>query len=115
MSNTLEYKGYIGSIEFSEVDGVFFGKVQGIRSLISYEGTNAQELIEDFHGAVDDYLTLCESEGSKPEMAYKGSFNVRLKKPETHRRAAIYAMNHGVSLNSFVESCIEKELDAVNA
>ena len=58
MSNTLEYKGYIGSIEFSEADGVFFGKVQGIRSLISYEGTNAQELIEDFHGAVDDYLTL---------------------------------------------------------
>ena len=115
MSNTLEYKGYIGSVEFSQEDGVFFGKVQGIRSLISYEGTTARDLIEDFHGAVDDYLSSCESEGSKPEIAYKGSFNVRLKKPETHRRAAIYAMNHGLSLNSFVESCIEKELDALNA
>ena len=39
MKNTMEYKGYVGSIEFSESDGVFFGKVQGIRSLISYEGT----------------------------------------------------------------------------
>ena len=115
MSNTMEYKGYIGSLEFSESDGVFFGKVLGIRSLISYEGSSAQELIEDFHGAVDDYLTLCESEGMKPETAYKGSFNVRLRKPETHKRAAIYAMNHGISLNSFVESCIEKELDAVDA
>jgi len=41
MSNLLEYKGYVGSIEFSEVDLVFYGKVQGIRSLISYEGENA--------------------------------------------------------------------------
>ena len=30
----MEYKGYIGSVEVSEEDGVFFGKVQGIRSLI---------------------------------------------------------------------------------
>jgi predicted HicB family RNase H-like nuclease len=44
LSNIIEYKGYVGSIEFSEADGVFFGKVQGIRSLISYEGTNAAEL-----------------------------------------------------------------------
>lgn len=43
MKNTMEYKGYIGSVEFSEEDGVFFGSVMGIRSLISYEGTNAKE------------------------------------------------------------------------
>ena len=54
----MEYKGYIGSVEFSEGDGIFFGKVMGIRSLISYEGTDAKSLVEDFHGAVDDYLLL---------------------------------------------------------
>ena len=70
MNNLIEYKGYIGSVEFSENDGIFFGKVQGIRSLISYEGTNATELISDFHGAVDDYHTLCGEEGSSPEVAY---------------------------------------------
>lgn len=59
MSNTMEYKGYLGSVEFSEADGVFFGKVLGIRALISYEDTTAKELVEDFHGAVDDYLALC--------------------------------------------------------
>ena len=32
MNNTIEYKGYVGSVEFSEEDGVFFSKVQGIRS-----------------------------------------------------------------------------------
>lgn len=53
------YKGYIGSVEFSEEDCVFFGKVLGIRSLISYEGENAKELLDDFHGAVNDYLDIC--------------------------------------------------------
>ena len=69
MNNTMEYKDYVGSVEFSEADGVFFGKVQGIRSLISYEGETAEELIQDFHEAVDDYLALCEEEGRMPEIA----------------------------------------------
>ena len=72
MNNTMEYKGYVGTVEFSEEDGLFFGKVMGIRSLISYEGTTARELIEDFHGAVDDYLFLCTDQGMEPEKAEKG-------------------------------------------
>ena len=67
MSNTMEYKNYIGSVEFSESDGMFFGKVMGIRALISYEGTTAKDLVENFHGAVDDYLELCEAAGKEPE------------------------------------------------
>ena len=43
--NLMSYRGYIGSVEFSEEDGLFYGKIQGIRSLISYEGTNARELL----------------------------------------------------------------------
>ena len=42
MKNTLEYKGYVGSLEFSEEDSLLFGKVLGIRSLISYEGESAK-------------------------------------------------------------------------
>ena len=67
MNNTIEYKGYIGSVEFSEADQILFGKVQGIRSLISYEGNTVSELLEDFRGAVDDYLELCSAEGKTPE------------------------------------------------
>ena len=76
MNNIMEYKGYIGSVEFSESDELFYGKVQGIRSLISYEGSTAAELVADFHGAVDDYLTLCEEEGTKPEIAYKAAIPI---------------------------------------
>ena len=105
MTNLPEYKGYIGSIEFSEKDCVFYGKVQGIRSLISYEGESAEELLKDFHNAVDDYLSLCSERGSEPERAYKGTFNVRIS-PELHKTAAIYAYEHKLSLNSVVERAI---------
>ena len=53
MNNTISYKGYTGTVEFSETDGIFYGKVVGIRALISYEGTNAKDLIDDFHNAVE--------------------------------------------------------------
>ena len=109
MSNTMEYKNYVGSVEFSESDGVFFGKVMGIRAMISYEGTTAKELVEDFHGAVDDYLELCEVEGREPERAYKGSFNVRVS-PELHKQAVIYASSRQMSLNSLVESALRNSL-----
>ena len=110
MNNIMVYKGYIGSVEFSESDELFFGKVLGIRSLISYEGTTAKELISDFHGAVDDYLALCEAEGIKPETAYKGSLNIRFKNSDIHRRAAMYAIMHNQSLNSFIEEAVEEKL-----
>ena len=114
MSSTMEYKGYIGSIEFSEEDATFYGKVLGIRSLISYEGANAKSLLKDFHTSVDDYLALCREEGISPEKPYNGSFNVRFKDPDLHRRAAVYAITHNLSLNSFVEQSVSEALAVRN-
>ena len=107
MNNTLQYQGYTGSIEFSEADGLFFGKVLGIRALISYEGTDAASLISDFHAAVDDYLALCAQQHITPEKPYKGSFNVRIS-PQLHREAAIRALSQGTTLNSLVEQAIQQ-------
>lgn len=70
MNNIIFYKGYEGSVEYSERDCVYFGKVLWTRSLISYEGTTDAELVEDFHRAVDDYLSMCQVEGKEPEVAY---------------------------------------------
>ena len=107
MNNMIQYKGYIGSVEFSEKDKIFYGKVMGIRSLISYEGESARELLEDFHGAVDDYLESCKAEGKEPEVAFKGSFNIRLS-PELHKRIYIYAAAHQMSMNRYIEEILEK-------
>ena len=100
MSSVMKYKDYIGSVEFSEEDQIFYGKVLGIHSLISYEGESAKELIQDFHEAVDDYLELCAGKWIEPEKAYKGSFNVRIS-PDLYRSIAIHAIQDGMTLNKF--------------
>ena len=52
LKQTMTYKGYVGSVEFSDADGVFFGKVQGVRSLISYEGETREALQAVFRKAI---------------------------------------------------------------
>ena len=107
MNNYLHYKNYIGSVEFSEEDAVFHGKVAGIKSLISFEGESVKDLIEDFHYAVDEYFDFCAQNGKHPEKPFKGSFNVRVG-PELHRRAALEAHGRGVSLNALVENALRQ-------
>ena len=113
MSGTMKYRGYVGSVDFSEDDGVLFGRLLGIRSVILYEGTTAKELVAGFHEAVDEYLLACEEEGIEPEMPYKGSFNVRIT-PSLHERLARYAISAGRSLNSYVQEALERYVAIVS-
>lgn len=36
MSNIIKYKGYIGSIEYSSEDKLFFGKIELIDDLVTF-------------------------------------------------------------------------------
>lgn len=107
MSDVLSYKNYNGTVEYSKEDKCLFGKVIGIKSLLSYEGSSVEELEDDFKSVIDEYLQDCEERGVVPEQPYKGSFNVRIS-PELHRTLAIYAMENGKSLNAAVEEALEK-------
>ena len=68
MSTMLEYKGYFGSIEYSNEDGVLHGRLEFIRDLVTYEGKDAKGIRAAFREAVDDYLELCEAEGRKADV-----------------------------------------------
>lgn len=103
--NTLKYKGYIGSVAYSESDQVFYGKLEGIDDLVNYEGESVQELTAAFHEAVDDYLVFCEEHHCKPEKSYSGAFNVRVA-PSLHRDIANLAAEAGISLNAFVKQAL---------
>lgn len=105
--NTLKYKGYIGSVGYSEPDKVFFGKIEGIDGLINYEGESVAELTAAFHEAVEDYLAFCKDLGQKPEKSYTGTFNVRIP-PATHRDIANLAAEAGISINAFVKKTLDE-------
>lgn len=105
--NTLKYKGYIGSVAYSEADEVFFGKIEGIDDLVNYEGKSVAELTAAFQEAVEDYLTFCEEHHCKPEKSYTGTFNVRIS-PSTHRDIATRAREAGISINAFVKKALDE-------
>ncbi|MCH5213922.1 MAG: type II toxin-antitoxin system HicB family antitoxin [Muribaculaceae bacterium] len=110
--NTLQYKGFLGSVEFSEADGVFFGKIEGINALVNFEGESVKELTEAFHEAVEDYLVFCEEEGIEPHKSYSGALNVRLT-PDIHSRVAALAKQTGVSINAFIRKAVENQIAAM--
>ncbi len=109
MSSAMEYKGYIGSVEYSDEDEVFHGRLEGLRDLVSVEGTDARSLRKAFREAVDDYLETCERLSKKPDVPFKGSFNVRVGS-DLHKRAAVYAAEHRKKLNAVVSEALEHYL-----
>lgn len=108
MKDMMRYKDYYGSVHYSDEDRVFYGRVEFIRALVSYEGTDVDSLRRAFEGAVDDYLETCREQGAAPEKPFKGSFNVRVG-PALHQRIAVAAALKGVSLNKFIANVLEKE------
>jgi predicted HicB family RNase H-like nuclease len=109
MNPNLTYRGYDGTVIFSENEHVFYGKVLGIRSSLTYEGTDIDELIADFHDAIDDYLESCAEHNWTPEKPFKGSFNVRIGS-DLHRDAVRSAAMRGMNLNTFVIHAIRSAL-----
>ena len=109
MKDVLQYKGFIGSVHFSAEDECFFGKIEGIDDLITFEGRNVSELRKAFQEAVEDYTELRNMTGKPAHKSYKGSFNVRVT-PELHRKAAQKSLLLGISLNQLVQKAIEEEV-----
>ena len=105
MKNIMSYKDYTGTVEFNEKERVFTGKVIGADVKINYAGACANDLINDFHTKVDNYLKLCTKNQVEPEHSFKGSFNVRIS-PYMHKKAAEYALDHDISLNTLVNQAI---------
>ena len=109
MKDVLVYKDYTGSVHFSADDEVFFGKIEVIDDLVSFEGSSVIELKKAFEEAVVDYIELCKEIGKKTETSYKGSFNIRIA-PDLHKKAKRLALMKGMSLNQFIQKAVEEEV-----
>lgn len=111
MKDMMAYKGYRGSVRYSSEDRLFFGKIEYLRSLVTFEGKDVDSLEQAFRDSVDAYLHTCAELGVPPEVPFKGSFNIRTG-PELHRRATEYASTHDKSLNQLVSEALADYLDS---
>ena len=111
--NMMEYKGYIGIVEYDSEAKLFHGDVINTRDVITFQGTTVEEIERAFSGSIEDYINWCKEDDIEPEKPYSGKFNLRLS-PELHREIAITAKKLNVSINNFVEKAVKDELAMVH-
>lgn len=59
----LEYKGYVGKVEFDEARALYHGEVINIRDVITFGGQTKNELRVALAASVEDYLAHCRELG----------------------------------------------------
>lgn len=85
---------------------IFHGEVIGLRDVITFRGTSAKELKQEFKKSIDGYLEWCDELGQEPEKPFSGNIHLRLK-PDLHAKLAKEAKFHGVSLNNYINETLQ--------
>jgi predicted HicB family RNase H-like nuclease len=107
----MEYKGYIGNIEYDDQAEIFHGEVINTRDVITFQGTSVAELRKAFKDSIDDYLAFCAERGEKPDKPFSGQFVTRIS-PDLHRNITAAATISRQSLNSWVSEQLEQAVKA---
>lgn len=62
------YRGYIGTVEYDYEDGIYYGQIAYIDDFVIYQSSiNVDDLVNEFHKTVDDYIDYIEKKGIKDE------------------------------------------------
>ncbi|MFT5123438.1 MAG: putative HicB family RNase H-like nuclease [Candidatus Omnitrophota bacterium] len=101
----MEYKRYVGQVEFDDDADIFHGEVINLRDVVTFQGSTVQELRKAFEESVDEYLEFCAERSGSPEKPYSGKFMVRVE-PELHKMLAIGAKKERKSLNAWVHDTL---------
>lgn len=105
----MEYKGYVGKVEFDQEHETFYGEVIDTRDVITFEGRSVAQLRREFKTSIDVYLEFCKEQGKVPDKPFSGKFVARID-PELHRQIAALAALEGVSLNSWIAKLFDNAL-----
>jgi len=66
----MNYKGYIGEVEYDDEFHIFAGRVVNTASIITFQATTEGEIKKEFRASVDDYLKWCHEDGVEPEKTF---------------------------------------------
>jgi predicted HicB family RNase H-like nuclease len=107
----MEYKNYIGMVEYDDQAKLFHGDVINIKTVITFQGKSVDEIEQAFCDSIDDYIAWCKEDGAAPEQPYSGKFNLQLS-PNLHKEVAVMAKKLKLSVDSFVEKALVDEINA---
>lgn len=108
----MEYKGYIGHVEFDDDAEIFHGEVINTRDVITFQGKTVEEIKQAFRDSVEDYLDYCAKLGQEPEKPFTGKFMLRIP-PDLHRKIYVAAKQSGESLNAWIKEQLAHSVERV--
>lgn len=103
--NAMSYNGYAARVDYDDQDGIFFGRIAGIKDGVTFHADTVAELRQAFRDAVDDYVETCAKVGKSPQKPYSGQVMFRIS-PDIHAKAARAAELSGKSLNQWAEEVL---------
>ena len=110
----MEYKGYVGKVEFDDEAGIFHGEVLDTRDVITFQGRSVDELKTAFQESIDDYLAFCKQRGEEPNKPFSGQFVTRIP-PELHRQVNLAVRISGKSLNAWVAEQLQAAVASIKS
>jgi predicted HicB family RNase H-like nuclease len=108
----MQYKGYLGKVEFDPDAKLLHGEVIGIRDVVTFQGRSVADVERAFRESVDDYLAFCKSRGEAPEKPYSGQLVLRID-ADLHRKASMLAAAEGMSLNAWIATSLGEQVREV--
>ena len=69
----IEYKGYIGVVDFDPEIDLFHGTVINTQDVITFYGASVTELREEMQKSLEVYFEVCEEQGKVPDKPFSGT------------------------------------------
>lgn len=69
----MEYKGFIGTVEYDEESEIFHGEVINLKDVITFQSDSVAGLKHEFRESIEDYLEFCRQRNEDAEKPFSVS------------------------------------------
>ena len=107
----IEYKGYIGIVDFDPEIDLFHGTVINTQDVISFYGASVTELRAEMQKSLEIYFEVCEEQGKVPDKPFSGELTIQTS-PELYGRIALNAARRQLEIGVYLQEVLEKAVSA---
>ena len=107
----IEYKGYIGVVDFDPEIDLFHGTVINTQDVITFYGASVTELREEMQKSLEVYFEVCKEQGKVPDKPFSGTLTIQTS-PELYGRIALNAARRQLEIGVYLQEVLEKAVSA---
>ena len=103
----IEYKGYIGVVDFDPEIDLFHGTVINTQDVITFYGASVTELRKEMQKSLEVYFEVCDEQGKVPDKPFSGTLTIQTS-PELYGRIALNAARRQLEIDAYLQEVLEK-------